>query len=155
MQKFIQPGKVKEIVGSVVAPQNSGLRFILDIVGPSGKFDAPLDLILTKKWAKAREQYRSWYANQRDFKPGLLSNAAVASDTWIVYMLARDVDGKVDVKALQVGVKKLQSLAKYENASVHISTLLTTEIAGFQDLLLENLAKNGITTYFYTEPTTP
>ena len=68
-------------------------------------------------------------------------------------MLVQDKTGKVDQKALQTAIKKVSEKAKYEKASVHVSTLLTSAIPELQDLLIKGLVEEGVSVYFYNEPT--
>jgi hypothetical protein len=152
MNKFTIQGKMKQVNATILAPENSGLRFVLNACGQSGKFESKLDNLLTKRWVKVREDYKGWYATQHNFKLGWLNNTAVASDTWVINMLVEDKDGKVDEKALQLAVKKLAELAKYEKASVHVSTILTAEIPALQPMLVKGLIEEGVNVYFYNEP---
>lgn len=145
-------GKVKQIDTTILAPENAGLRFIINACAQSGKFESKLDTLLTKKWAKVREDYKGWHATQHNFKLGLVNTTAVSSDTWIVNMLVQDKENKVDAKALQAAIKKLSELSKYENASVHVSNLLISEIPELKDLLIEYVVQNGTHVYFYSEP---
>jgi hypothetical protein len=153
MNKFTTPGRVKEVNASVLSPQNAGLRLIVNAVGQDGKFESKLDLLLTKQYPKIRLDQREWYATQLNFKPGQLNTTALASDCWSVSMLVKDKAGKVDPKSLQLGVKKLAELAKYENASVHVSNILVEEMPELKTLVLEQIAANGTNVYFYNEPT--
>ena len=152
MNKFISKGKTKIVEGTILAPENAGLRFIVNFVGLSGKFDAPVDLILTKKYANVKSSYKEWHATRLGFKPGEVRDVAVNSDTWVKSLLVRDNDGKIDEKSLETAVKKLATQAKYERASVHVSTLLTTEAPSLSKLLKDNLIDEGVTVYFYEEP---
>lgn len=152
-KRFIAQGKTKIVNASVLAPENAGLRFILNVVGQDGKFTSPLSLILAKRWAKVKEDNSYWYATQMNFKLGSLNETAVSSDTWAISMLVQDKTGKVDQKALQTAIKKVSEKAKYEKASVHVSTLLTSAIPELQDLLISGLVEQGVSVYFYNEPT--
>jgi hypothetical protein len=152
MGKFTPQGKTKIVNASILSPENSGLRFILNVVGQDGKFISPLNLILAKRWAKVKEDNSYWFVTQMNFKLGSLNETAVASDTWIISMLVQDKTGKVDQKALQVAVKKLGEKAKYEKASIHVSSLLTSTIPELQDLLIKGLVEEGVSVYFYNEP---
>jgi hypothetical protein len=152
-KRFIAQGKTKIVNASVLAPENAGLRFILNVVGQDGKFTSPLSLILAKRWAKVKEDNSYWYATQMNFKLGSLNETAVSSDTWAISMLVQDKTGKVDQKALQAAIKKVSEKAKYEKASVHVSTLLTSAIPELQDLLIKGLVEEGVSVYFYNEPT--
>jgi len=153
MNKFITPGKAKQVNATILAPENAGLRLVLNAVGQHGKFESKLDGVLTKKWSKVREDYKGWYATQHNFKLGWLNNTAVSSDTWVVNMLVEDKDGKLDATALQLAVKKVAELAKYEHGSVHVSTILTAAIPALQPLLVTHCIETGINVYFYNEPT--
>lgn len=151
--RFTIPGKVKEVNASITAPQNAGLRIILNAVGQDGKFDSKLDQIITKRYPSVRLAAREWFATQHDFKMGFLKSTATASDCWVVNALVKDKAGKVDPAALKLAVKKLADLAKYENASVHVSNILVEEMPELRELVLAQIATNGTHCYFYNEPT--
>lgn len=152
MNKFMTPGKIKQVNATILAPENAGLRLILNACGQQGKFDSSLDNVLTKKWAKVKQDYKEWYATQHNFKLGWLNQTAVASDTWVVNMLVKDKDGNVNEAALNLAMKKLVELAKYEHASLHVSSLLLTELPDLLPLLTSQLAGNGVNVYCYNEP---
>lgn len=153
MNKFIVQGKVKQLDATILSPQNSGLRFILNACGQSGKFDSKLGSALTKRWSKVREDYKGWHATQHNFKMGWLNNTAVSSDTWVVNMLVEGKDGKLDLDALRLAVKKLTDLAKYEHASLHISSMLLEDVPELNSMLVKSFAEEGINVYIYNEPT--
>lgn len=153
MSKFTAPGKTKIVNATILAPENAGLRFILNVVGQNGKFTSPLSLLLAKRWAKVKEDNSYWFATQMNFKLGALNETATASDTWVISALVEDKAGKVDSKALQTAIKKLGEKAKYERASVHVSTLLTSTIPELENLLVKHLLEEGVSVYFYNEPT--
>jgi|SRR5277367_5377024 len=153
MNKFTTQGKLRQINATILAPENAGLRLVLNAVGQHGKFESKLDSVLTKKWSKVREDYKGWYATQHNFKMGWLNQTAVASDTWVVNMLVEDKEGKLNATALQLAVKKVAELAKYEGASVHVSNLMAAEMPELQPLLVTQLIEQGINVYFYNEPT--
>jgi len=151
MNKFSQPGKLKEVVGSITTPELSSLRLILVPCSMNDKFDGELQKLLTKRWAKVREEYRSWYSVRQDFKLGSTATLAIKSDTWCVYVLCKSDDGLLDSSALQTGLKKVAELAKYEKASVHISHLTTAEMPEVKDLANQLFVQQGINTVFYQE----
>ena len=152
MNKFIQKGKTKVVEGTILAPENAGLRFVVNFVGLDGKFEAPVDLILSKKYANVKSSYKEWYATRLGFVLGEVRDVAINSDTWVKSLLVRDGKGNVDEKALGAAVKKLAAQAKYERASVHVSTLLLTEAPSLSKLLKDNLVDEGVTVFFYEEP---
>lgn len=151
--KFLKLGRVKEVNATVLAPENAGLRMIVNVCAQDGKFDGKLDNLLTKRWAKVREDYKGWYAGQQNFKLGATNSTATASDIWVMSLLAKDKDGKLNETALATAVKKLGEVAKYENASAHISNLLVEEMPTLKPLLTKYLVENGVNVYFYNEPT--
>jgi len=152
MKKFVTAGKVKQVKATILAPELAGLRLIINACAQNGKFDAPLEALLTKRWANVRQSYKEWYATQHNFKLGLLNTTPVTSDTWVVNLLVKDKEGKFDSNAVKVAIKKLLDLCKYEKASVHVSDLLVSEIPELSNILIENLVDDGVNVFFYTEP---
>jgi hypothetical protein len=67
-------------------------------------------------------------------------------------MLCQNDELQTDAKALGECLKKVAALAKYEKATVHVSTLLTSAVPELNDLLTEQLVNNGVSVYFYEEP---
>jgi hypothetical protein len=149
--KFSPKGKVKQLTASILSPENAGLRFILNLVGQSGKFESKLGLVLAKRWGKVREDYKSWYAGQQNFKLGCVNTTPVASDTWVVHLLCEDKEGKASDASLDASMKKLGALAKYEHASVHISSVLTGEHPSIVGLATKYLTNDGINVYYYAD----
>lgn len=153
MNKFVKPGKTKQVNATVLAPENAGLRIILNLCGQNGKFDKDFDKLLTKRWARVKLDYSEWHATQHNFKLGMLNtNAAVASDIWVVNALVRDKNDKLDDKALDAAVKKVGELCKYENASLHVSNMLVDNVSSLKELLFKHVLENSINVYFYNEP---
>ena len=151
--KFQQPGKTKVIKGSILAPENAGLRFVLSVNNLAGKPDNhPLYPLFEKKWKKVREEARGWYATKTGaYKLGAVNTTAVQSDTWVVHMLCQDENLKTDTNALAECLKKVCASAKYEHATVHVSTLLVEAVPELTDLLNDHLVSNGVSVYFYEE----
>lgn len=152
MNKFTTPGKVKQVNSTILAPENAGLRFILNVCSQNGTFNSKLENLLTKRWVKVREDYKGWYATQHNFKLGSTNNTAVSSDTWVVNLLVQDKNGELNGDALAAAVKKLAEQAKYERASVHVSNMLVESIATLNGLLMTYLVSEGVNVYYYTEP---
>lgn len=149
--RFVAKGRSKVVVGSVLNPENAGLRVIVNFVGLDGTFNAPLDKALTTKWLNVRKANYEWYSNQFMFKAGNINTTAVASDVFVCNVLARGKDGKIDPKALALGIKKLADYAKYEKASVHVSSVLTNEIPELEGMLTASLVDTGTNVYYYQE----
>ena len=152
MNVFQQQGKVKLVKGSILTPQNAGLRFILNFTSMAGKTDGEVYDLFDKKWAKAKSDAKAWYANKTgEYKLGAINSTAVQSDTWVMHMLCIDKDGSVDATGLQECLKKVAASAKYEHASVHVSTLFVEQFPQLKDLIDEELLKKGISVSYYEE----
>lgn len=153
MNRFKVAGKTKVIKGSILYPENAGLRFVLSINNLQGKADGnPMLPIFDKKWKKVREESRGWFATKTgEYKLGAIRNTAVQSDTWVIHMLCQDEELALDTKGLEECLKKVCALAKYEKASVHVSTLLCDQLSDLKSLLNKEVLSNGVNVYFYEE----
>jgi hypothetical protein len=152
--KFQQPGRVKTVKGSIVNPENAGLRFILSVNNLAGKLDGnPMLPIFEKKWPKVKAEARGWYATRTGaYKLGAVNTTAVQSDTWVIHMLCQGEDLSVDTVGLTKCLKEVCKMAKYERATVHVSTALTNSISELTDSLVEELVNQGVAVSFYEEP---
>ena len=153
VNRFQQHGRTKIIKGSVLAPENAGLRFVLSVTNLAGKPDNnPLYPLFEKKWKRVREEARGWYATKTGaYKLGAVNTTAVQSDTWVIHMLCQGADLAVDSAALQKCLKEVCKMAKYERATVHVSTVLTNSIPDMTNLINEELVGQGVSVYFYEE----
>lgn len=152
VKRFQTAGKTKLIKGSILAPENAGLRFVLSITNLAGKPSSPLYPIFEKKWKKVKEEACGWYATKTGaYKLGATKVTAVQSDTWVIHMLCQDADLKTDSKALVECLKKVAGDAKYEKATVHVSMTLVNEIEQLPNLLKEHVLDQGVSVYFYEE----
>ena len=153
LSQFQVKGSVKVIKGSILTPHNAGLRFILNINNMAGKPESPLYPIFEKKWKKVREEARGWYTNKTGaYKLGAVSTTAVQSDTWVIGMLCQDDKFETETKAVETCLKEVCKMAKYEKATVHVSTLLTDALPELEAMLQTELVSNGVSVYFYQEP---
>lgn len=163
MNKFTIPGKFKQVNGTILAPENAGLRVILNVCGISGKFESEANQLLAKKWMKAKTGYKEWFASQQNFKLGTFNTTSVASDIWIVNLLLKDTNDQIDDKLsakigknnetlLELAIRKFAEYIKYERASVHVPISVIKEIPTLTDLLKKHLVDEGIHTYLYHEP---
>jgi len=152
---FKQLGKLKNINGSILRPENTGLALILSTANLEGKVESPMIKLFDKRWFKVREDIKGWWATRTgEYKYGAIKNLAVQSDIWIVHMLFQSVtDNNVssNLEALEECLKKVYAMAKYESATVHISSLLIDVVPELKDLATKYLINNGISTYFYSE----
>lgn len=153
MNRFQPQGKTKLIKGSILAPENAGLRFVLSVNNTQGKVEGnPLLPLFDKKWKQVRQETKGWYANKTGaYKLGAINTTAVQSDTWVIHMLCQGDDLTVDAKGLEECLKKVCASAKYERATVHVSTVLTDAIPELNELLTKQLVENGVSVYFYEE----
>ena len=153
MNKFQQQAKNKLIKGSILAPENAGLRFVLSVNNTQGKVEGnPLLPLFDKKWKQVRAETKGWFATKTGaYKLGAINTTAVQSDTWVIHMLCQGDDLQVDAKGLEDCLKKVCASAKYEKATVHVSTVLTDAIPELTELLTKQLVENGVSVYFYEE----
>lgn len=153
MNKFQSAGRVKMIKGSILNPENAGLRFVLSINNMSGKPDNhPLYSLFEKKWKKVKEDAKGWYATKTGaYKLGAINVTAVQSDTWVIHMLCQDDKLQTDLKALDDCLKKVTDSAKYEKASVHVSNLLVQAVPELTNMLTSHLVNNGVSVSYYEE----
>lgn len=153
VSRFQQPGKVKTVNGSILNPENAGLRFVLSLNNLSGKTDEnPLYKIFDKKWKKVKEEAKGWYATKTGaYKLGALNVTAVQSDTWVIHMLCQDESLNTDSKALDQCLKEVCAKAKYEKASVHVSSVLLESVPELKDLLMKNIVSAGVNLLVYSE----
>ena len=154
MNKFQPQGKSKLINGSILAPENAGLRFVLSVTNLAGKPDGhPLYPLFEKKWPNVKQEARGWYATKTGaYKLGVINTTAVQSDTWVIHMLCQDAELHTDAAALEKCLKEVCKSAKDERATVHVSTLLTNVMPEMVDLLKTQLVEQGVSVYLYEEP---
>lgn len=151
--RFQPQGRVKLIKGSILAPENAGLRFVLIVNNMVGKPENPLYDLFDKKWKKVKEEAKGWYNTRTGaYKLGAVNTTAVQSDTWVIHMLCQDEELKTNGDALGKCLDEVCKSAKYERATVHVSTLLTSAIPELQDLLNKHLVEKGVSVSFYEEP---
>lgn len=151
--RFQPQGKTKVIKGSIIAPENAGLRFVLSVFNLAGKTDDhPLYPTFEKKWPKVKSEARGWFATKTGaYKIGAVNTTAVQSDTWVIHLLCQDENLATDEVGLEKCLKEVCKMAKYERATVHVSSLLTNAVPELAALLQTNLINQGVSVYFYDE----
>jgi hypothetical protein len=150
--RFQPQGKVKTIKGTILAPENAGLRFVLSVANMGGTTEYPLYKIFDKKWKKVREETKGWYTTRTGaYKLGTNNTTAVQSDTWVIQMLCQTKELVTDVKALEDCLKKVCQMAKYEKATVHVSSILLEDVPEMKSCLDKQLILQGVNVYFYEE----
>lgn len=152
--KFQLSGKVKVIKGSILTPHDAGLRFVLNINNLAGKVDSPLYAIFDKKWPKVKQEAKGWYnARTGAYKLGAVPlTTAVQSDVWILHLLCQDAELKTSEAGLTACLKELCKMAKYERASVHVSSLLPELVPELSESLQKELVDKGVSVSYYEEP---
>lgn len=151
--KFQAKGKVKSVKGSVLVPESGGLRFVLSVSNMIGKPENPLFPLFANKWKKVQEESRGWFATKTGaYKLGAINTTAVQSDVWVIHMLCQDDTLKLDLAALESCLQKVVASAKYEKASIHVSSILTSYIPGLEKVLDKAVVSQGLAVYYYDEP---
>lgn len=150
MNRFQTPGKMKVIKGTILAPENAGLRFVLNVNNLVGKTDSPMYNVFDKKWRIVREAAKGWYNNRTGaYKIGAVNTTAVQSDTWVLHMLCQDEKLNTNINGLEECLNKICGMAKYEKATVHVSHILVEAIPELTTLLSKYLIEQGVSVYFY------
>ncbi len=150
--KFLAPGKTKVIKGTILAPENSGLRFVLSVTNMAGKPESPMYPLFEKKWKKVKQEAKGWFTTKTGaYKLGATNTTAVQSDVWVIHMLCQDDQLNTDEKALEECLNKVCASAKYEKATIHVSTILTEAVPALSPLLKKCLVDKGVSVYLYEE----
>jgi len=150
---FQKQGRVQTIKGSILTPHYAGLRFVLNVANMDGKVDDPIYKVFNKKWPKIKQEVRGWWACKTgQYKIGAIHDVAVQSDVWAISMLCKNEKQEVDLAGLTKCLKEVCKKALYEKASVHVSTILTDEIAELPELLNQELVSKGVSVSYYQEP---
>jgi hypothetical protein len=153
VKKFQQPGRVKVVQGSIVAPQNAGLRFVLNVANMAGKAEGPMYTLFEKKWPTVKREVRGWFTTRDGkYKLGTTHTLAVQSDTWVISLLCQDDKLETNDDALRTCLKEVCKSAKYERATVQVSTKLTDALPSLQELLNKELVEEGVSVNYYDEP---
>jgi hypothetical protein len=151
--RFQQAGRVKIVQGSILTPENAGLRFVLNINNMAGKPESPLYALFDKKWPRVKAEAKGWYNTRTGaYKLGAVNTTAVQSDVWVVHMLCQGEDLQTDQAGLEKCLKEVCKMAKYERATVHVSSLLVSAVPELQEMLNTQLVDQGVAVSFYEEP---
>jgi hypothetical protein len=151
--KFQPQGRVKVVQGSILAPENAGLRFVLNVANMKGEVKSPLYPLFEKKWPTVKREVKGWFNTRTGaYKLGAVNTTAVQSDTWVLNMLCQDDKFETSADAVKTCLKEVCKMAKSEKATVHVSTMLTDDVPELTGLLTSELVENGVSVYFYEEP---
>lgn len=152
VNRFQQPGKLKIVKGTILAPENAGLRFVLSIANMAGKTTGSWFNTFDKKWKRVREEAKGWFNTRTGaYKLGAVNTTAVQSDTWVIHMLCQDDKQVTSLPGLEECLKQVAKSAKYEKATVHISSLVVEAIPELTELVSKHLVNAGVSVYFYDE----
>lgn len=149
--KFAIKGKVKNIKGTIIAPETGNLKFVLNVLAMTDKPDSPLFDLFDKKWKKVKEEAKGWYARRENFKLGATMTTAVQSDVWVLSLLCKDKDNALDAAGLEKALGTVAGMAVYEKAGVHVSGLLTKEVPEIVEMIDKVLIPKGVNVYYYEE----
>lgn len=156
VNQFQPKGTVKVIKGSIVMPESGGLKFILSPINMAGRPEGnPLLPVFDKKWNKVKADARGVFANKTGtykLSGGFISTLAVQSDIWVIHCLFQDADLKTDLKALEECLKRVATIALYEKASVHVSSILVNAVPELSDMLTKFCVEKGVSVSYYQEP---
>lgn len=154
VNRFQPQGKTRTIRGSILAPENAGLRFVLCVNNMGGTTENALYSIFDKKWKKVREETRGWFTTRTGaYKLGATKTTAVQSDTWVIHMLCQTKELQTDVGALEDCLKQICKMAKYERATVHVPSVLLDIVPEMKSSLEKHLLTQGVNVYYYEENT--
>lgn len=146
MNKFNKVGTCKNLPGTVLNPEGSGLRFVLTTADMNGQVEGELPLLLKKKWTQTSNTAKTWFVNRVNYKLGSIDITAVQSDVWVMHMLCL-INGVVDNHAVNNCLKKVADKAILEQASIHISNLLLERMPNMP--IKEMFLDRGINVYVY------
>lgn len=150
MNKFMKVGTLRPVNGTVVSPQGGGLKLVLLTVTTKGGLDCPMVDILTKKWAKVKENlFKINSYRTPEYGLGYITDLAVQSDVWVMNLMCRDDAGTLHLSGLKKCLANVAKLANYEKASVHLSEHLVAKYPEFVNLIKSELLDNGIDVVYY------
>lgn len=150
---FQPKGKTKVIKGSILSPENAGLRFVLSVNNTVGKTDGEWYKVFDKKWPKVKVEAKGWWSTRTGaYKLGATNVTAVQSDTWVLHLLCQDDKGVTSPEGLKECLKKVREQAQYEKATVHVSNVVLASVPEMKELLIKQLVDWGVSVYFYEEP---
>lgn len=154
MSRFITKGKFKEINGTILQPENAGLRIVFSVAAMNGDTSHKAFDLFNKKWPTLKQDVKFWHINKNGFsyKLGELLTTAVQSDVWVLSVLCLDDNLSLDETALRSGLKKIVEKTKYEKATIHISSLFLESYPVLKSLLTEEVINQGLHVYTYNEP---
>lgn len=151
MKKFTVPGRVKNVVGQITAPENTRLSLIFTVRSVSDKHEYETNNKLITRWSKVKQDYRERFVNREKFKLGELITTPVASDIWIVQALCLNERNKLDKSSLEACVKKTIEMALYEKAFIHVDQAVLNDFPAINKLLLAMVPPEGLNLYIYNE----
>lgn len=151
MNKFMKPGQVKEISGSVTKPEGARLALVFTPCSTTGTYKSDVYDKIVNRWAKVKLDYRAKFVNRENFKLGEIITSAVNSDIWVCQAICLNDKGKLDKEALEICIKKIISLANYEHAFVHLSQLTFKSFPAIKKLMPNLVSEAGLNLYCYSD----
>lgn len=148
MSKFTKVGTVKNITGSIICPEFSGLKIVIGDCNVSGKVNNRIFDLTAKRWKKVSETYYDWFVNSKYFVGGGFTTALVQSDVWVGLLLCKDAENNLNQKWLDDSLKKLMDCVKYEKASIHVDKVIADDLG--LETKIQDILDQGISVFIYS-----
>jgi hypothetical protein len=143
--KFLT-GIIRIKTGDASIPNSSDNRVILFFADTSGDTKDPLALKLIKRWLKIKDEFRSWWRGQVDFKLGKTLPIIVQTDTIILALLVL-VDNVMDYNALKDAMISAGRYCSSNKYNVHINK--SYDWSKIEPMLMEYFVKSGVNVTVY------
>ena len=160
INKFQTKGTLKQISGSIIQPQGSGLMYVPINISVDQYNEHPLYKLFDKKWKQVKSETKQAYLNKNGhlFKIGVCSNdISVQSDVVIKGMICQKnnkENGKIETNkdAVEKCLQVMSKEAKQNKASIHLSQIVLDVLPELTAELVEkHFINNGINVFMYDE----
>ena len=147
MEKKFLLGNLKYVVGSPSVPLSADNRVILLFVDLNGNIEDTLGKTLIKRWIKVKEEFRSWYRGQLNFKLGQILPCTVQTDTTVLNLLVFK-DKVLDEKALKDALISAGRYASSNKYNVHLNKS-DIDWTVIEPMITEYFVKSGVNVTVY------
>ena len=118
---------IQYVTGDATTTSGPGPKIIAHIYNDIGGWGKGFVMAISKKWKEPEQQYREWFASQKDFSLGGVQFVPVGGEIWVANIIGqRDVRGSSDglppirYDALGEGLEKVGQFAAEHGATVHM-----------------------------------
>ena len=150
---------IKTINGDVREPIGDGTKFICHCVNDQKRMGSGVALALLQKWSRVRSEYMDWDKYGK-FALGNIQVVWVEYDIAVINMVgqhdivAKDGIPPIRYDAMKSCLEKVYSIAKRDNASVHIPKRCGSDRAGgdwniIEKMIIEELSDKNINVVIY------